>query len=89
VESGGIRAGRAETGCIATGDHPKRAGAWKRSCTRGSSRDPDGRGANPARRAFLARARAAQAELRKAEEELDQLGEKVGSVAFGVSPTAA
>jgi DNA-binding transcriptional LysR family regulator len=40
-------------------------------------------------RAFVARARAAQAELRKAEEEVDQLGQAAGSVAFGVSPTSA
>src|SRR5215467_12650873 len=40
-------------------------------------------------RALFARARAAQAELRKAEEEVDQLGQSAGSVAFGVSPTSA
>jgi DNA-binding transcriptional LysR family regulator len=39
-------------------------------------------------RAFLARARAAQSELRKAGEEADQLGQSLGSVAFGVGPTA-
>jgi LysR family transcriptional regulator of abg operon len=40
-------------------------------------------------RAFFARARAAQAELRKAEEEVDQPGERAGSVAFGIGPTTA
>jgi DNA-binding transcriptional LysR family regulator len=40
-------------------------------------------------RALFARARAAQAELRKAEEEVDRLGHGEGSVAFGVSPTSA
>ena len=41
-------------------------------------------------RAFLARARAVQAELRKADEELAQLaGEHGGTAAFGVSATAA
>jgi DNA-binding transcriptional LysR family regulator len=40
-------------------------------------------------RALFARARAAQAELRKAGEEVDQLGQTAGSVAFGVSPTSA
>lgn len=46
--------------------------------------------ATPAGRAFYARARAAQAELRKAEEEIAQLaGEGGGSVAFGVGPVAA
>ena len=46
--------------------------------------------ATPAGRAFYARAHAAQAELRKAEEEIAQLaGEGGGSVAFGVGPVAA
>jgi DNA-binding transcriptional LysR family regulator len=40
-------------------------------------------------RALFARARAAQAELRKAEEEVDRLGQVEGAVAFGVSPTSA
>jgi LysR family transcriptional regulator of abg operon len=39
-------------------------------------------------RAFLARARAAQSELRKAGEEADELGQSLGPVAFGVGPTA-
>lgn len=44
----------------------------------------------PAGRAFYARAHAAQAELRKAQEEIAQLaGEGSGSVAFGVGPLAA
>jgi LysR family transcriptional regulator of abg operon len=38
-------------------------------------------------RAFLARARAAQAELRKGEEELAELtGSRAGAVAFGIGP---
>lgn len=46
--------------------------------------------ATPAGRLFYARAHAAQAELRKAEEEIAQLvGEGGGSVAFGVGPLAA
>ena len=46
--------------------------------------------ATPAGRAFYARARAAQAELRKGEEEIAQLaGEGSGSVALGVGPLAA
>ena len=46
--------------------------------------------ATPAGRAFYARARAAQAELRKAEEEIAQLADEGGgSVAFGVGPLAA
>lgn len=40
-------------------------------------------------RAFIARARAVQSELRKADEELAQLaGERAGSVAFGVAHVA-
>jgi LysR family transcriptional regulator of abg operon len=38
---------------------------------------------------LFARARAAQAELRKAEEEVENLGQSAGAVAFGVSPTSA
>lgn len=46
--------------------------------------------ATPAGRAFYARARAAQTELRKGEEEIAQLaGESDGSVSFGVGPVAA
>ena len=46
--------------------------------------------ATPAGRAFYTHARAAQTELRKAEEEIAQLaGEGGGSVAFGVGPLAA
>ena len=42
----------------------------------------------PAGRAFVARARVVQAELRKAEEEFAQFaGGRAGSVAFGVGPT--
>lgn len=50
------------------------------------------RGAVPTRtgRAFLARARVIQAELRKAEEDIAQLrGEHGGAVAIGVSPTTS
>ncbi len=44
----------------------------------------------PYGRAFFARARVAQSELRKAEQEIEQLaGERSGSVAFGVGPIAA
>lgn len=49
-----------------------------------------GRGAvpTPAGRAFLARARVIQAELRKVEEEVEALRGGVGSVAFGIAPAA-
>lgn len=44
----------------------------------------------PAGKAFFARARVAQSELRKAQEEASQLGPSgVGSVAFGVGPMGA
>lgn len=52
-------------------------------------RTPRGVLPTPSGRAFLARARAAQAELRKAEEEITQLGgDGVGSVTVGVVPAA-
>jgi len=57
---------------------------------RGAKRTPQGIVPTPAGRALLVRARAIQAELRKAEEEMAQLaGSDVGSVAFGVGPLAA
>jgi LysR family transcriptional regulator of abg operon len=53
-------------------------------------RTPHGVVLTPAGRAFFARARIAQAELRKAEEEVAQLGgEGEGSVALGAGPGAA
>jgi DNA-binding transcriptional LysR family regulator len=53
-------------------------------------RTPHGIVLTPAGRAFFARARIAQAELRKAEEEVAQVGgEGEGSVALGVGPWAA
>jgi LysR family transcriptional regulator, regulator of abg operon len=52
-------------------------------------RTPLGIVPTPSGRAFLARARAAQAELRKAEEEITQLGgDGVGAVTLGVVPAA-
>jgi len=53
-------------------------------------RTPHGVVPTPAGRMFFARARVAQAELRKAEEELTQTGnDAAGTVAFGVGPVAA
>jgi len=53
-------------------------------------RTPQGVVATPSGRAFYTRARAAQSELRKAEEEIAHLGGVAGgSVAFGVGPVAA
>jgi DNA-binding transcriptional LysR family regulator len=52
-------------------------------------RTPHGVVLTPAGRAFFARARIVQAELRKAEEEVAQVGgEGEGSVALGVGPAA-
>jgi LysR family transcriptional regulator, regulator of abg operon len=52
-------------------------------------RTPHGVVLTPAGRAFFARARIAQAELRKAEEEVAQVGGRgEGSVALGVGPAA-
>ena len=53
-------------------------------------RTPQGVVPTAAGRAFVIRARAIQAELRKAQEEMSQLaGNDTGSVAFGVGPLAA
>jgi LysR family transcriptional regulator, regulator of abg operon len=53
-------------------------------------RTPRGIVPTPAGRALLVRARAIQAELRKADEEMSQLaGTDAGSVSFGVGPLAA
>jgi DNA-binding transcriptional LysR family regulator len=52
-------------------------------------RTPHGVVPTPAGRVFLARARAVQSELRKAEEEVTQLsGGTEGSLAFGIGPSA-
>jgi DNA-binding transcriptional LysR family regulator len=53
-------------------------------------RTPQGIVPTPAGRAFYARARIVQSELRKAQEEMASLGgQQTGSVAFGVGPLAA
>src|SRR5712691_6898369 len=53
-------------------------------------RTPQGIVPTPSGRAFFARARVVQAELRKAEEEVTQLGgDHTGSVTFGVGPISA
>jgi DNA-binding transcriptional LysR family regulator len=52
-------------------------------------RNARGASLTPAGRAFLARARVIQAELRKAEDELQLLsGGRQGAVAFGIAPAA-
>ena len=89
VESGGIRAAARKLGVSQPAITRSVRGLEAELHARLLQRTPTGVVLTQPGRAFLARARAAQAELRKAEEEVDQLGEKVGSVAFGVSPTAA
>src|SRR5258705_11931080 len=88
VESGGIRAAARELGVSQPAITRSVRRLEAELHTRLLQRTPTGVVPTQAGRAFLARARAAQAELRKAEGEADQLGEKGGSVAFGVSPTA-
>ncbi len=89
VESGGIRAAARKLGV----SQPAITRSVRRLETdlhaRLLQRTPTGVVLTKPGRAFLARARAAQTELRKAEEEVDQLGQRVGSVEFGVSPTSA
>jgi DNA-binding transcriptional LysR family regulator len=87
VESGGIRAAARELGVSQPAITRSVRRLEAELHTRLLQRTPTGVVPTQAGRAFLARARAAQAELRKAEEEADQLGQ-VGSVAFGVGPTA-
>src|SRR5712691_10556676 len=89
VESGGIRAAARKLGVSQPAITRSVRRLEAQLHARLLQRTPTGVVLTEPGRAFLARARAAQAELRKAEEEVDQLGEKASSVAFGVSPTAA
>ncbi len=88
VESGGIRAAARKLGVSQPAITRSVRGLEGELHARLLQRTPTGVVLTQPGRAFLARARAAQAELRKAEEELDRLDQKVGSVAFGVSPTS-
>jgi DNA-binding transcriptional LysR family regulator len=89
VESGGIRAAARKLGVSQPAITRSVRGLEAELHTRLLHRTPTGVVPTQSGRAFVARARAAQAELRKAEEEVDQLGQAAGSVAFGVSPTSA
>jgi LysR family transcriptional regulator, regulator of abg operon len=89
VESGGIRAAARKLGVSQPAVARSVRGLEAELHARLLQRTPTGVVPTQPGRALFARARAAQAELRKAEEEVDQLGQKMGSVAFGVSPTAA
>src|SRR5260221_7608135 len=89
VESGGIRAAARKLGVSKPAITRSVRSLEAELHARLLQRTPTGVVLTQPGRAFLARARAAQAELRKAEEEVDKLGQTPGSVAFGVSPTSA
>ena len=89
VESGGIRAAARKLGVSQPAITRSVRGLEAELRARLLRRTPTGVVPTQSGRALFARARAAQAELRKAEEEVDQLGQTTGSVAFGVSPTSA
>ena len=88
VESGGIRAAARKLGVSQPAITRSVRGLEAELHARLLQRTPTGVVPTQSGRAFLTRARAAQAELRKAEEEADQLGQSVSSVAFGIGPTA-
>src|SRR5258708_35952470 len=89
VESGGIRAAARKLGVSQPAISRSVRGLEAELHTRLLRRTPTGVVLTEPGRAFIARARAAQAELRKAGEEVDQLGDKARLVAFGGSPPAA
>jgi DNA-binding transcriptional LysR family regulator len=89
VESGGIRAAARKLGVSQPAITRSVRGLETELRARLLRRTPTGVVPTQPGRALFARARAAQAELRKAEEEVDQLGQTARAVAFGVSPTSA
>ncbi|HEY6242229.1 MAG TPA: LysR substrate-binding domain-containing protein [Burkholderiales bacterium] len=89
VECGGIRAAARKLGVSQPAITRSVRGLEAELHARLLQRTPTGVMPTLPGRALFVRARAAQAELRKAEEEVDQSGQRVNSVAFGVSPTAA
>jgi DNA-binding transcriptional LysR family regulator len=89
VESGGIRAAARKLGVSQPAITRSVRSLETELHARLLRRTPTGVVPTQPGRALFARARAAQAELRKAEEEVDQLGNAVESVAFGVSPTSS
>lgn len=89
VESGGIRAAARKLGVSQPAITRSVRSLEAELHARLLRRTPTGVVPTQPGRALFARARAVQAELRKAEEEVDQLGQAAGEVAFGVSPTSA
>jgi DNA-binding transcriptional LysR family regulator len=89
VESGGIRAAARKLGVSQPAITRSVRGLEAELHVRLLERTSTGAVPTQSGRAFVTRARAAQAELRKAEEEVDQRDQSAGSVAFGVSPTSA
>jgi len=89
VESGGIRAAARKLGVSQPAITRSVRGLETELRARLLRRTPTGVVPTQPGRALFARARAAQAELRKAEEEVDQLTQTTRAVAFGVSPTSA
>ena len=89
VEAGGIRAAARKLGVSQPAITRSVRGLETELRARLLRRTPTGVVPTQPGRALFARARAAQAELRKAEEEVDQLAQAKRAVAFGVSPTAA
>ena len=89
VEAGGIRAAARKLGVSQPAITRSVRGLETELRARLLRRTPTGVVLTQPGRALFARARAAQAELRKAEEEVDQLAQTARAVAFGVSPTSA
>lgn len=89
VESGSMRAAARRLGMSQPAITKSIRGLETELHARLVQRTPRGVVATPAGRAFLARARTVQTELRKAEEEVAQLhGGSAGSIAIGVGPSA-
>jgi LysR family transcriptional regulator of abg operon len=89
VESGGIRAAARKLGVSQPAITRSVRSLETELHARLLRRTPTGVVPTQPGRALFARARAAQAELKKAEEEVENLGQSAGAVAFGVSPTSA
>lgn len=88
VESGGIRAAARKLGVSQPAITRSVRGLEAELRVRLLQRTPQGVVLTESGRAFLPRARAAQTELRKAEQEADPMDQNLGSVAFGIGPTA-